>query len=201
MAGVSAILTAAGESTRMGSPKPLLPWNGATLIEHQIRSLLDGGAAEVIVVLGHKADTVERSIRDMQHTNVRCVLNPLYQQGKTTSIKAGLNAVSADADAIMLLAVDQPRSAAIVSMVIDAHYDGGALITSPRYDGHGGHPLIFAASLRSELGRISEDTQGIRQVFQAHRQSVHEHCIDDPMIRLELNTPAAYEAARRAYNA
>ena len=107
--------------------------------------------------------------------------------------------MSADADAIMLLAVDQPRAAAIVSAVIAAHYAGGALITSPRYRGHGGHPLIFAASLRDELARISERKQGIREVFQRHRDSVYEHPIDDPMIRLDLNTPDAYAKALREY--
>lgn len=196
MAGVSAILTAAGESKRMGRSKPLLAWRGVTLIEHQIGALTDGGAAEIVAVLGHKADAVAPKAAGM---GARCVLNADYREGKTTSIKAGLSAVSADADAIMLLAVDQPRAAAIVSAVIAAHYAGGALITSPRYRGHGGHPLIFAASLRDELARISERKQGIREVFQRHRDSVYEHPIDDPMIRLDLNTPDAYEKALREY--
>ncbi len=198
MSGISAILTAAGESRRMGRPKPLLPWRGATLIERQIRALLDARVAEVVVVLGHEAASVSARIEGM---GVRCVVNPDYRAGKTTSIKAGLNAVSADADAIMLLAVDQPRTADIIAAVIAAHDAGGALITSPRYDGHGGHPLIFSASLRHELSRISEGKQGIREVFQAHRDSVHEFAIDDPMIRLDLNTPDAYEAAVRRYGA
>lgn len=196
MAGVSAILTAAGESKRMGRSKPLLAWRGVTLIEHQIGALTDGGAAEIVAVLGHKADAVAPKATGM---GARCVLNADYRAGKTTSIKAGLRAVSADADAIMLLAVDQPRAAAIVSAVIAAHYAGGALITSPRYRGHGGHPLIFAASLRDELARISERKQGIREVFQRHRDSVYEHPIDDPMIRLDLNTPDAYAKALREY--
>ena len=196
MPGVSAILTAAGESRRMGRPKPLLPWRGTTLIEHQIRALFDGGAAQVIVVVGHEADAVTAQVRG---TGAQCVYNPDYLRGKTTSIKAGLNAVSAHADAIMLLAVDQPRTAAIVTAVVRAHASGDCLITSPRYQGHGGHPLIFAASLRDELAAISEEKQGIREVFQAHRDSVQEHALDDPMIRLDLNTPEAYEDALRRY--
>ncbi|MYC08109.1 MAG: nucleotidyltransferase family protein [Chloroflexi bacterium] len=196
MPGVSAILTAAGESRRMGRPKPLLAWRGTTLVEHQISALFDGGAAEVVVVVGHEADAVAAQVA---HTGARCVPNPDYLQGKTTSIKSGLSAISADADAIMLLAVDQPRTASIVSAVVRAHIAGDALITSPRYEGHGGHPLIFAASLRGELSRITEERQGIREVFQAHRNSVQEYALDDPMIRLDLNTPEAYEAALRRY--
>ena len=182
----------------MGRPKPLLPWCGATLIERQIRALLDARIAEVIVVLGHEADSVSAQIDGM---GARCVVNPDYRKGKTTSIKAGLNIVSADADAIMLLAVDQPRTASIVAEVVAAHIAGNTLITSPRYRGHGGHPLIFAASLRNELSCISEDEQGIRKVFQSHRDSVHEYDIDNPMIRLDINTPETYEAALQRYGA
>ena len=180
----------------MGQPKPLLPWRGTTLVEHQISALFDASVSEVVVVVGHEADAV---VRQVGGTGARCVVNPDYLQGKTTSIKAGLQAVSADADAILLLAVDQPRTASIVSAVVQAHLSGNSLITSPRYEGHGGHPLIFAASLRGELARISEEKQGIREVFLAHRDSVQEYALDDPQIRLDLNTPEAYEDAVRRY--
>ena len=198
MAGVSAILTAAGESTRMGSPKPLLPWKGTTLVEYQIRCLLDAGCAEVVVVLGHAAEIVEPYVTG---ENVRHVLNPRYRQGKTTSIKAGLTAISDDAEGILLLAVDQPRTIEIIAQVLRAHYAHRPAITSPRFEGHGGHPLVFDASLRPELEAITEESQGIRQVFDAHRAEVHEATIDDPMLRLDLNTPEAYEEAKQRYGA
>ena len=192
MARVSAILTAAGESTRMGAPKPLLPWRGATLVEHQVACLLEGGCDEVVVVLGHEAGRVAPFVRG---DGVRAVVNADYRLGKTTSIKAGLAHFDPSALAILLLAVDQPRTAAIVGQVVRAHMDNGALITSPRYNGRGGHPLIFSAELRGELERITEENQGIREVFEAHRSDVLEVHLDDPMLRLDLNTPEAYEEA------
>ena len=192
MARVSAILTAAGESTRMGRPKPLLPWRGVSLVEHQVACLLEGGCDEVVVVLGHAADEVAPLVRG---EGVRAVVNPDYRQGKTISIKTGLAHADPSATAIVLLAVDQPRTAAIVREVVRAHLTSGALVTSPRYEGHGGHPLVFAAGLRPELARISEERQGIREVIQAHRGDVQEMPLDDPMIRLDLNTPQAYESA------
>ena len=182
----------------MGSPKPLLPWKGTTLVEYQVRCLLDAGCAEVVVVLGHAAKLVEPYVVG---EHVRHVLNPLYRQGKTTSIKAGLGAVSDDADGILLLAVDQPRTAEIIAEVLKAHNAHRPAITSPRYEWHGGHPLVFDASLRSELEAISEEEQGIRQVFEAHRDEVYEAPIDDPMLRLDLNTPEAYEEAKQRYGA
>ena len=198
MASISAVLTAAGESTRMGKAKPLLPWRGATLLEHQVSCLLEGGVSEVVVVLGHRAAEVARFA---QGPNVRWVVNGRYREGKTTSIKAGLTAVSQGADAIALLAVDQPRTPEIVSLVISAHVGNDALITSPRYQGHGGHPLIFSTNLRSELESITEETQGIREVIRRHGDQVTEVAIDDPLIRLDLDTPEAYEEARLLYGA
>ena len=192
MAGVSAILTAAGESTRMGTPKPLLPWRGATLVEHQVACLLEGGCDDVVVVVGHAADEVAPLVRGK---GVRAVVNPDYRLGKTTSIKAGLAHADPSASAILLLAVDQPRTAAIVGKVVRAHSDARALITSPRYQGRGGHPLVFSAQLKPELELITEENQGIREVFEAHRSDVLEVHLDDPMLRLDLNTPEAYEAA------
>ena len=196
MGGVSAILTAAGESTRMGRPKPLLPWQGTTLVEYQVQSLTQAGAAEVVVVLGHESDAVAPYVKGPCS---RWVLNPDYRLGRTSSIRAGLSAIDPDADAILLLGVDQPRTEKIVSAVIDAHARLGALITSPRYRGRGGHPLIFSASLKDELQSISEEGQGIRQVFDAHRGDVSEVEIDDSLVRLDLNTPEAYKAAKARY--
>lgn len=198
MGGISAVLTAAGESTRMGSPKPLLHWHGVTLVEYQVSCLFDAGVSEVIVVLGHRADEV---VPYVEKSGARHVLNPLYLEGKTTSIKAGLSSVSADADAVLYLAVDQPRTKNIISQVMAAHTSSGALITSPRYEGHGGHPLIFSTALRGELAQISEEKRGIREVFQAHLDKVSYLPIDDPMIRLDLNTPEAYREAKERYGA
>ena len=198
MALIAAVLIAAGESTRMGRPKPLLPWHDVPLVEYQTTSLLDAGTAEVVVVLGHQHETVATHVTG---PGVRYVVNHHYRQGKTTSIKAGLKDVRPDAEGILLLAVDQPRPAEIISTVIAAHLRSSALITSPRYRGHGGHPLIFSHLLRGELGAISEEGQGIREVLQAHADEVDEVEFDDPVVRLDLNSLNAYEEAKARYGA
>ena len=182
----------------MGRPKALLEWRGTTLIEHQARALLEAGADEVVAVLGHDPEPLKGLV---EGAGGRWVVNHRYRQGKTTSIRAGLRAIDEGADAILLLAVDQPRTPEIIAQVIRAHAQSDALITSPRYRGHGGHPLVFSASLRGELEAITEERQGIREVFQAHRSQVVETPIDDPMVRLDLNTPGDYAEARRLYGA
>ena len=182
----------------MGRPKPLLAWSGTTLIQHQVRCLLDGGAAEVVVVLGHEADAVAPYV---DGPNVRVVVNPDYCQGRSTSVKAGLRAIDPSAAAVLLLAVDQPRTSAIVSTIVTSHVESNALITSPRHGGRGGHPLVFAASLKDELAAINEESEGVREVFQRHRSQVNEVIIHDPMVRLDLNTPEEYAEAFARYGA
>ena len=193
---ISAVLTAAGLSSRMGRPKPLLPWRGKTLVESQIQSLLEAGANEVIVVLGHKAEEVSSYI---DGDAVRAVVNHRYRDGRTSSIRAGLEAVSPEASDIIIMAVDQPRAPWIVSDVINTHLEADALLTSPRYHGRGGHPLVFSAHLLPELSRISEENQGLREVFERHRTEITQVHFDDPAIRLDLNTPEAYSEAFEKY--
>ncbi len=193
---ISAVLTAAGLSSRMGSPKPLLVWQGKTLVESQIETLLEAGASEVIVVLGHRAEEVAPHVNG---DTVRAVVNHQYRDGRTSSIRAGLDAVSPKARDIVLMAVDQPRSSKVVSRVIREHLGADALLTSPRYRGRGGHPLMFSASLLPELIRISEENQGLREVFERHRSEITQVHFDDPSIRLDLNTPEAYKEAYEKY--
>ena len=199
---VSAILTAAGESTRMGRPKPLLPWpacgGDVPLIEYQVAQLRAAGAGQVIAVVGFAADLVAPIARA---AGAVVVENPDYAAGKTTSIRAGLGAVDGRARAITLLAVDQPRPASIIRAVIEAHLAGGAAVTSPRHGGRGGHPIAFDARLAPELGEITEQGQGIREVIARHQGRSLRVEIDDPAVRLDLNTPGEYERAYAAAGA
>ena len=198
MPRVSAVLTAAGESTRMGQPKPLLPWRGVTLVEYQVGSLVAAGASEVIVVLGHRHEEIAPYAKG---PGVRYVVNHRYRDGRSTSIRAGIAETSPDAEAIVLLGVDQPRPPGIVAQTLSSHLERGALITSPRRSGRGGHPIVFSTALRGELNGITEKEQGIRQVFRAHRGEVNELEIDDPVIHLDLNTVEDYDRARARYDA
>lgn len=195
---ISAILTAAGESARMGRPKPLLQWHGVPLVRYQIDGLLRGDVREVIVVVGHEHELVARQVSG---DGVRSIINPNYKHGKTTSVLKGVFSADPDATDFLLLAVDQPRTPDIIEKVIESHVQNNALITSPRYRGRGGHPLMFSAILRGELESITDEGRGVREVFDVHRGEVNEVVIDDPIVRLDLNTPEEYEAAKVKFGA
>ena len=194
MPGAWAILLAAGESRRMGQLKALLPWNGQSLLEHQLSALRKGGAEKVIVVLGHRAGDLRPLCEGRD--GIAWTLNPDYLQGKTTSIKAGLAALEpADVDEILLLNVDQPRSAEDVAQVLQAHRNNHCAITVPEYRGKGGHPIALSSSLLPELLAIDEESQGIKAVVRQRPEDVHRFPLDNPEILLDLNTPEQYRAA------
>ena len=190
------ILLAAGESTRAGTPKPLLSWFGATLVERQVEALLRVGVAEVYVVTGHRADEVHRHI---QGDHVHAVFNPRYREGKSTSVKAGLAALPPDTGAIVVLAVDQPRPVWIIRRVLEAHATQRALITCPSFAHRGGHPIVFDGLLMEELKGISEERQGIRELLRSHADEINWVDVDTPLARLDLNTPEAYQEACRTF--
>ena len=208
MASIAALLLAAGESTRMGELKALLPWHGETLFQHQVNALSSAGILLTIVVLGHEAERLQ-SLLELR-PGLRCVYNPDFRQGKTTSIKAGLRSLCEDKDscprpggdvAILVLNVDQPRSAETIRQIITLHFSGSGpagpthLITVPTYQGRGGHPLVLSTSLIPELIEISEDSLGLKTVVRRHVADTYRVEIDRPEILLDLNTPNDYRTA------
>ena len=113
---ISAILLAAGESTRMRQQKALLLWQGTTLIQYQVSSLLEAGVSQVVVVLGYRAERLRSLLEDTP--GVQTVLNLRYRTGKSSSVRAGVRQVPLDASGVLVLSVDQPRSPELVRQVI-----------------------------------------------------------------------------------
>lgn len=191
---ISAVLLAAGESSRMGSPKPLLPWGDATLIEYDLAQLRASAVDRVVVVLGHQAEEVRRHVHDPE---VVVVTNADYRQGRAGSVRAGVGALTPDTEAVVILAVDQPRPAELIDSLIAAHRRGGGLITVPAHQGRRGHPPVFDASLIAELAAVREETLGLRDVMRRHADRVQEMPVDSPLVLLDINSPEEYERARR----
>ncbi len=191
------IILAAGESSRMGSPKGLLEWRGTTLLEYQMNSLLQGGCDKVVVVTGKYDAEMAPLLKD--RPGIIRAYNPKYLEGKTTSIKAGVWELPDDIHSIVLLAVDQPRPAWVIEKVLRLHTDFGADVTSPGFDGHGGHPLVFDAQLRSDLMNITEEGEGVRAIFRKPDLDHHRVKFDSAIVRLDINTPEAYENALASY--
>lgn len=191
---ISSIVLAAGKSSRMGTPKALLDWGGEILVAFQVRQLREAGADEVIVVLGDRSDDIQRK---MGGVDCRVMFNPMHFQGRAGSLRIGARAVSRDADAIVIINVDQPRPADLIRSLIEAHGDDG-VITRPSHNGRHGHPIVVAGSLRDELLQVDEQTEGLRAVVHGHQSQVRELPTDDLPI-LDINTPEDYAEALRRF--
>ncbi len=191
---ISSIVLAAGMSTRMGQPKALLDWGGEPLISYQVRQLREAGCDEVIVVLGHQSDTIQRQMKD---ANCRVMFNARHQFGRAGSLRIGAKAVNRDADAIVIINVDQPRPASLIKALIDTHKPESAA-TRPTYAGRHGHPVVVSGKLRDELMAAADATGGLQGVLAKHEaETASIPC--DAVCELDVNTPDDYEAARRTF--
>lgn len=190
---VSAILLAAGRSQRMGTQKALLPWGEATLLDYQLQQLAAVAAvAEIVVVTGYDAAALKPHIDGA--AKARATHNPAFDEGKASSVRTGASNVGARTRAVLLLAVDQPRPAALLRALVEAHARGGASITAPACDGRRGHPLIFDAALLPELRAVDEASLGVRAVLERHAAAIRDVRFGDPAALVDINTPE--DAAR-----
>lgn len=191
---ISSIVLAAGQSTRMGSPKALLDWGGEPLVAYYVRQLKEAGVDEVIVVLGYRSDDIHREMRRLP---CRVMLNAQYQLGRARSLQIGARAVNRDAEAIVIANVDQPRPASLIRQLLAAHRPESA-ITRPVHEGKHGHPIVAAGRLRSELLVATDETEGLRGVVHAHGAEIGEVPCDATCC-LDINTPDEYQAALRTF--
>jgi molybdenum cofactor cytidylyltransferase len=142
---IAAIVLAAGRSARLGRPKQLLELDGRPLLQHVIDAVADSSVDEILVVLGHEADRIERSI--VLPRRGRVVLNPSFGQGQSTSVRRGLDAVRGDATAAVFVVGDQPRiTGRIIDRVVEAWRESSAPVARAYFNGTPGHPVVVARS-------------------------------------------------------
>jgi len=193
---VTAVVLAAGESSRLGAFKPLLPWpdedSAETLLGYQVRQLRAAGLGPVIVVTGNRADEVAAAA---SAAGAVAVHNVGYQSGKAGSVRLGVAAVP-EGMLLLIVGVDQPRPAWIFRQLAEALL-GGCQLVIPTYSGRRGHPLLLAAHLRNELLAVQEESLGLRAVVQRHAAAVTYVEIGSPLVLVNLNTQEDLVAARR----
>ena len=192
---IAAILLAAGESTRMGRLKQLLPWEGMPLLAWQVARLREGGAENVTVVLGHAAEEIGPAVPE----NAAVVVNAAYRQGRATSLRCGAAATPDAAEAILILSVDQPRPAWLSKRLIEHWRQSHELIVSPRFSSGYGHPILVDSSLLPELRLVDDATLGLRAVIDRHVERAEAMPVANDAVNVDLNEPADYDAALAAY--
>src|SRR3984893_6709436 len=194
---VAAIILAAGRSTRMGGPNKLLAeLGGKTLVRIVTEQALASKAQSVIVVTGHQAEQVEKALQGLK---VKFVRNPDFAEGLASSVKAGIAAVAENADAAVICLGDMPLiSAQLIDRLIEAFApDRGNLIAVPVSDKRRGNPVLWSRRFFNELMTLDGDI-GARHLIARHSEAVAEVAVDGHGAFLDIDTPQALEAARRA---
>ena len=189
-----AVVTAAGSAERFGGKKLLAPVDGEPLLDHTIRSLLEGGVTEVIVVVGTDArGELERDVNAMNDSRVRPVENPDPSRGMFSSIQVGV--ATANGDALVVLPGDMPYVRAETVRAVIAKYRERSAIVSPRYKGKRGHPVVMPLSLRDEIAATAP-TANLHEVIKHHQDERVDLDVDDAGVVRDVDTPADLERPR-----
>ena len=201
---VSCILLAAGLSSRMEDKnKLLMSLEGKIILAHTLEALLASESDEVIVVLGYQSKEIQFFI-DSNNYPVKTVHNKGFATGMTSSIKAGVEKVSSEADGIMICLADMPfikpnEYNQIVEGFNQAKQSNPDAIVIPCYHGKRGNPVIFSATYKSEI-LSHEKMEGCKGLIKDHPQNVTEINLDTNFITVDIDTNEELESARKDLN-
>jgi molybdenum cofactor cytidylyltransferase len=181
---VAAIILAAGQSSRMGAFKPLLPFGDKTVIEHTIDYLRRGGIETIIVVVSHRADEIKAHLKNY---GLIFGTNPDPHSAMAASIICGLTELPRLARAVIITPVDHPAVPHEVVTRLIAEWREGAHLVIPTNGGRGGHPVLIDLSFRAELLSLNPDL-GLKSFFDAHRNEVRRAAVNSNYIARDLDT-------------
>ncbi|HEY6998273.1 MAG TPA: nucleotidyltransferase family protein [Candidatus Binatia bacterium] len=189
---IVAVVLSAGESSRMGRPKALLPIDGQTFIERIVAALKQTRVGKIIVILGHNASELQPKI---SHLPVEILINTDYKLGQLSSLQLAVRHLHLDhdCDGMLVHLVDHPYlTPALVQEMIRRFYETKKRIIVPKFHGKRGHPVIFSRELFAELLSAPAD-QGAKAVVNAHRAHTLEIETEEAGIALDIDTPELYE--------
>jgi molybdenum cofactor cytidylyltransferase len=188
---IHAIILAAGESRRMGMPKPLLRFGDTTFLGQMVSVLRLSQVDRITVVLGAEAELIQRSI-DLSGVDV--VINKDYPQGQLSSLIAGLRNAPPQTEAMLVCLVDNPFiTTTTVNRIVSMFEQTQSPIVVPVFSGRRGHPVLFSKSLFTELLHAPAQ-EGARYVLHAHEESVREIETPDRTVLIRIDTPDDYRA-------
>ena len=182
---VSGIILAAGQSKRMGRAQQLLPFRGKPLIFHIVRTALASRLDEVIVVLGHGAEEIGRTI---DFGDAQVVMNNDYQAGQSTSLQTGISAISDRSEAALFILGDQPLlNTGVINRLIEEFERERIGFLVPTFQGKRGNPVLVDRLFFPNLESLTGD-QGARALFQAYSDQVKDFDVGDGCIHIDIDT-------------
>lgn len=194
---ISAILLAAGLSSRMGQPKLLLPWGKTTVLGQVVSTFAAAGLEDLVVVTGAAHEQIEGVVTELSNNfPVRAVYNSGYAEGEMlSSIQVGLAAQNSHILAALICLGDQPQLIEeTVRGICSAFIRTKAPLVIPSFQNRRGHPWLAARPLWSSLLALPASTTA-REFLNTYTGQV-EYVIADRTILQDLDTPADYARLR-----
>ncbi len=189
---ISAIVVAAGLSTRMGQLKQLLPYGEHTVIEQVVSVLLASPVDEVLVVTGHERGAVETALAKWP---IKTVFNADYAEGEMlSSVQVGLRAVATEGEAALLAVGDMPAiEGDVVAQLIQAYRAAGNnSVYIPSYQMRAGHPVLVPCPYWGAILSLPKgDT--LRSALRAESTRVQWVVVDTPSVLRDMDTPTDYQ--------
>lgn len=195
---VAAIVLAAGRGTRFaaqagGAFKLLAPLRGVPLVRYVVQAALQSRADPVVVVTGHEQERVSEALAELPFITAH---NPAFASGLSSSLKAGLAALSDQhIDGVLVLLADMPEISAVLCDRLIAVFsqDPSVEAVLPAHEGRRGNPVLLGRSLFGALEALSGD-EGARRIL-ATATRVLEVPVTDDTVTLDIDTPAALSLA------
>jgi molybdenum cofactor cytidylyltransferase len=189
MGEIWAVILAAGESKRMGSPKMLLPFNGSTMIECVISNVLKSDVDKIIVVLGAERETL---VQIAYKLHIGYCYNESYKEGMLSSVQCGLKNLPSGCNASLVFQGDQPLiTSDTINTVINAYLSSGKGIVIPVYRNKRGHPILIDMKYRNDIDKLSPD-KGLRSLASRFPADVLEIDTDESGILRDFDTYDQY---------
>jgi molybdenum cofactor cytidylyltransferase len=185
---VAGIILAAGGASRFGAPKQLLAFQGIPLVRRTAQVALASGLSPVIVVSGAFTPQIRQVLEGLE---VDLIHNPGWQEGQSTSVKMGVNALSPEAGSVIFFLADQPFvDVSLVQALVEAHAQELASIVAPMVDGARCNPVLFDRRTWVDFTALTGDIGG-RQLFS--RYPVTWLPWHDTRLLLDIDTPEDYQ--------
>ena len=192
---IAGLILAAGASTRMGRTKQLLRFNGVTLLDRILNEALYSELDEIFLILGYQASEIKRALgQTLTHKKLQVIENRNYAQGISSSITAGLSAIEANYDHMMILLADLPHiNSRLINLLLNGYLESGLSIGAIQVKSKRSHPVIFGKALYDELYKLRGDV-GAKAIFDKFGDRV---CLVEPDFNFsdrDIDTPEDYAA-------
>ena len=191
---VAAVILAAGMASRMGGAKQLLRLGEHTVLEHVLENVRTSGVGDLVLVLGHAAETIRKSI-DAKNLNI--VVNDAYREGMGSSLQTGVSALPAEIDAAFIVLADQPFvQPSTLRLLMDRYRESNAQIVIPMYEGFRGNPVLLDRSVFPEVMALTGDI-GCRAIFGNHLEGIVKVPVEDLGILLDVDRQEDFDRLKQ----